>query len=74
MIQLLQLLSGKKTYVVGAIMVLQGLYTLATGELPTYANPAPGDALELIGIGSGFMASRAGVAKLQSAVDNNGDG
>ncbi len=74
MVQLLALLRGRKTYLVGAMMVLQGLYTLATGEVPTYANPAPGDALEMIGIGSGFMASRAGVQKLQDAVTNNGDG
>ncbi len=74
----LKRLSGYKTYIVGALMIVQGLYSLATGETATYGNPNPvtqGDALEMIGIGSGFMSGRAGVAKLTTAVENgNGEG
>ena len=72
-----KLLGGKKTYIVGAMMVLNGIYALVVGEVPTYGNPDPvsaNDAWNMIGIGSGFMTGRAGVQKLQTAVENGNGG
>tara|TARA_Y100000310_G_scaffold314292_2_gene363518 strand:+ start:462 stop:758 length:297 start_codon:yes stop_codon:yes gene_type:complete len=72
-----KLLSGRKTYIVGLLMILNGIYSLIMGESPSYGNPDPvsvSDAWEMIGIGSGFATGRAGIQKLQDSVEgaNNG--
>lgn len=68
-------LKGRKTYLIGALMVLQGLYALIAGEAPTYANPSPvssAEAFETISIGLGFATGRAGIAKAEEEIRKNG--
>ncbi len=60
-------LSGKKTYLVGLVMIVNGAYALLFGEAPTFGNPtagiAPDAALQMIAEGIGFMTVRAGISK-----------
>lgn len=61
-----KLLKGKKTYIVGMLMVIQGVYGLFTGEVATFDNPSPmssADSIEMILGGLGFQTVRAGIAK-----------
>jgi hypothetical protein len=65
-LEFLTMMKGKKTYLVGGIMVLQGIMILL-GEGPTF--DAPGglgsqDAWRLILEGLGLGSLRAGVSKV----------
>ena len=59
-------LAGKKTYLVGLMMILQGLYGLAMGTTATFDNPMPipeHDSMMMILEGLGFGTVRAGITK-----------
>ena len=61
-------LKGRKAYVVGLLMLVNGLYALITGDVPTYDNPNPvsaDEAIRMVLEGLGFITVRAGIAKLE---------
>ena len=63
-------LSGRKTYIIMALMVLNGIYALIFGGTPTFDSPAAvseSEALRQIFEGLGFGTVRAGIAKVNSA-------
>jgi len=63
-------LRGRKTYIIMALMVLNGIYALAFGGTPTFDNPtavSESEAMRQIFEGLGFGTVRAGIAKVNSA-------
>lgn len=61
-------LKGRKTYIVGIMMVLRGVYALLLGDSmePTFANPDPMEADDAFGLileGLGVSTLRAGISK-----------
>lgn len=63
-------LSGRKTYIVMALMILNGVYALIFGGTPTFDNPtavSESEAMRQIFEGLGFGTVRAGIAKVNSA-------
>ena len=63
-------LAGRKTYIIMALMVLNGLYALIFGGTPTFDNPtavSESESLRQIFEGLGFGTVRAGIAKVNSA-------
>ena len=64
---MIQLLAGRKAYIIMGMMVLNGLYTLVFGEPPTFDQPEPSvtnaQAIQQILTGLGIGGLRAGIAK-----------
>lgn len=64
---------GYRTYIIGAIMVLNALYTLFTGDVvPTFDHPVtPGGTDVLVGggLGAGLMTLRAAVFEIGKRLD-----
>jgi len=61
-------LRGKKSYIFGVLLILNALYSMATGEkAPTFDDPsAVGGEVSTTLMASLGMAIRAGVAKLEA--------
>jgi len=62
LMQVLTWLSGKKTNIVGAVMVLYAIASVWNGTMSV------DDAVRMIGEGSGFITIRAAIAKVNQAL------
>ena len=64
---------GNRTYLIGAIMLLNMIYTLVTGDTgPTFDDPgAVAGADSVLGgaIGAGLMTVRSAIAEIQKRLD-----
>ena len=64
---------GSRTYLIGAIMLLNMIYTLVTGDTgPTFDDPgATAGADSVLGgvIGAGLMTVRSAISEIQKRLD-----